>query len=298
MRRGGRQSAADKTSIPDAGAFTLIELLVVISIIALLIAILLPAMQRVRKQARAMRCQSNLRQWGQFLSLYTQDNHGHIPVGPMGHVGVWLLRGSIPSPDDPNMSLVTFHRFPTQDIVFCPAAAKPGDGGPFFAYSGYDSIPLNMQGMEGLAFGAWEVTKPAPAFHGSYGCNSWLFQGFSHDPRRSRGERIEVDVLAFEGRAEIPVLLDSEAPWGEPHDSDRPPSVAPGGGAAIRNFCIDRHTGCVNGLFLDWSVRKVGLKELWTLYWYREFNRAGRWTRAGGMKPEDWPEWMRGFKDY
>lgn len=54
----------------------------------------------------------------------------------------------------------------------------------------------------------------------------------------------------------------------------------------------------MNGLFLDWSVRKVGLKELWTLKWYKEFDTANEWTRAGGVQPEDWPEWMRGFKDY
>jgi prepilin-type processing-associated H-X9-DG protein len=66
----------------------------------------------------------------------------------------------------------------------------------------------------------------------------------------------------------------------------------------VAPFCINRHNGSVNGLFLDWSVRKVGLKELWTLNWYTEFNRAGRWTKAGGAKPEDWPKWMRGLKDY
>ena len=64
------------------------------------------------------------------------------------------------------------------------------------------------------------------------------------------------------------------------------------------NYCVNRHSGHVNGLFLDWSVRKVGLKELWTLKWYAEFNTAGEWTKAGGVKPEDWPKWMRRFKDY
>jgi prepilin-type processing-associated H-X9-DG protein len=63
-------------------------------------------------------------------------------------------------------------------------------------------------------------------------------------------------------------------------------------------FCMDRHSGHINGLFLDWSVRKVGLKELWMLKWHQDFNTAGPWTTAGGMNPSKWPPWMQGFKDY
>jgi hypothetical protein len=51
-------------------------------------------------------------------------------------------------------------------------------------------------------------------------------------------------------------------------------------------------------LFMDWSTRKVGLKELWTLKWYTLCNTAGPWTKGGMVRPDDWPEWMRSFKDY
>ena len=54
----------------------------------------------------------------------------------------------------------------------------------------------------------------------------------------------------------------------------------------------------INGLFMDWSVRRIGLKELWTLKWYEDYNTAGPWTKAGGVQPSDWPKWMRKFKDY
>jgi prepilin-type processing-associated H-X9-DG protein len=65
-----------------------------------------------------------------------------------------------------------------------------------------------------------------------------------------------------------------------------------------QTFCINRHNGYVNSLFLDWSVRRVGLKELWTLKWNLQFDTANKWTKAGGVKPEDWPQWMQKFKDY
>jgi len=51
------------------------------------------------------------------------------------------------------------------------------------------------------------------------------------------------------------------------------------------------------GILAD-SVRKVGLKKLWALKWHRGFNTANHRTKAGGVLPSDWPEWMRSFKDY
>jgi len=60
-------------------AFTLVELLVVISIIALLLSILMPALSKVREQARTVMCQSRMGQWGQFVFLYAHDNGDSIP---------------------------------------------------------------------------------------------------------------------------------------------------------------------------------------------------------------------------
>jgi prepilin-type processing-associated H-X9-DG protein len=81
-----------------------------------------------------------------------------------------------------------------------------------------------------------------------------------------------------------------------PFHTDAPPGSD--NAATIMHQCINRHNGGINMLFMDGSVRKVGLKELWTLKWSRDFDIAGPWTLAGGVRPEAWPAWMQRFKDY
>jgi prepilin-type N-terminal cleavage/methylation domain-containing protein/prepilin-type processing-associated H-X9-DG protein len=60
-----------------ARGFSLIELLVVIGIVAILIALLLPALQRARVHARYVQCQSNMRQVGQGMLMYANNNKGY-----------------------------------------------------------------------------------------------------------------------------------------------------------------------------------------------------------------------------
>lgn len=75
--------------------FTLIELIVVIGVIALLLSILLPALNRARERARQTVCASNLHQIAEHLLTYVNANHGWLfPVGPLGGDGLPTTLGT------------------------------------------------------------------------------------------------------------------------------------------------------------------------------------------------------------
>ena len=109
----------------------------------------------------------------------------------------------------------------------------------------------------------------------------------------------------MEAAARVPTFFDCADPSfsaGQGEEMGPPPECAEPddwpGANRTHWVCINRHDGGINMSFLDGSSRKVGLKELWTLKWHRQSNTVNRWTKAGGVQPEDWPEWMRNFRDY
>ncbi len=277
-----------KSKIVNPPGFTLIELLVVISIIALLMAILLPTLGRVRNQARGMGCQAKLRQWGViFQTEMTARTEGAFDED-LCKTFRFGLSSSIPDTVDWERS----RRVPL-DLFVCPMASRLGPRKPAWA---------TEPGGAGSAFFAGWWTRPDGRVVAlSYGIGG----GFAHP---SPGERPE-DMYRFLNNlkgstcASLPVLFDCTQSIvmgnhlaGPPPYEDAPDYL--GTNSLWNPLCINRHHGGVNYLFLDWSVRKVGLKELWTLKWWKDFDTHGPWTKAGGVQPEDWPEWMRQFKDY
>ncbi|MEX2670728.1 MAG: type II secretion system protein [Phycisphaeraceae bacterium] len=82
-----------------AKGFTLIELLVVVGIIALLMAILLPALSRARQEAIKVSCASQLRQWGIAINSFAQD-HDTLMPNPGGPWDAWNTPAGAPAAND------------------------------------------------------------------------------------------------------------------------------------------------------------------------------------------------------
>jgi prepilin-type N-terminal cleavage/methylation domain-containing protein len=294
-----------QSSIINSRAFTLIELLVVIAVIALLMAILIPALHQARNQARTVACQSNLRQWAMTLAAYTEAHEGRFPSDPTGHSALWLLRGTFVGASDPNADRAALHGFHTKGIALCPMATRPSVTGirGRFRLILISSGGVRIEGYAGWPTEAWQVLTPSPPFIGSYGYNHSLFCGFRAEMFHGAPSSPipNVNVLSLREHASIPVLLDATMPMSD-RTMAEPAALAPmwraGLAAGLNMFLMDRHGLAVNGMFLDWSVRKVGLKELYTLKWASDFDRAGPWTKAGGVQPDDWPKWMKECRDY
>lgn len=269
--------------------FTLVELLVVIGIIALLMAMLLPALEMARRQARTVLCQYNLRNWALVWTLYCEKNEGFFPRSslPM-NVGHWNYR-----------DLRSEYPKSKEGTEYCPEATELIDptgrwrghihGGTFMAHAWNNSRLTN----DGPNWDYW----------GSYGINGWVYVPLSS------GMFTPDEVLdkfwqepTVKEAAYVPLYMDSCWAHGWVEDTDTPLGYDSGphrtAGPWINTFNIDRHNGYINILFLDSSVRKIGQKQLWTLKWHRNFNTSNPWTKAGGVKSSDWPEWMKKCKDY
>ncbi len=265
--------------------FTLIELLVVIAIIAVLMAILMPSLQRVRKQARGVVCQANLKQWGVIFAMYTDDNNGNFPERKSGGDGYgrWMD------------SMREYYITP-EDIRLCPVASKLANPDMIEGIDWWGSTETAWGAIPGWDAGGGRTM----GYYGSYGVNGFIYVPIGANVYGKMPNRFWRNINVKNGN-ELPMFLDCYFWCGWPDDDDTPPDYDGfqhrGDDNAMNRFCLNRHNGAINTVFMDYHVEKVSLKRLWTLKWSRDFNKVNAWTPAGGVLSGDWPEWMKSFKD-
>jgi prepilin-type N-terminal cleavage/methylation domain-containing protein/prepilin-type processing-associated H-X9-DG protein len=98
----------------ESKAFTLIELLVVIAIIAILAAMLLPALSKAKEKAQSVACLSNQRQWGLSLQIYSSDHNDAMPRDGTDNGGSYAsYTGATTGPGSPQDDNAWFNVLPT-----------------------------------------------------------------------------------------------------------------------------------------------------------------------------------------
>jgi len=244
-------------------AFTLIELLVVISIIALLLAILLPSLRKARLTSRSVVCQAHLKTWADAFVMYTNEYDNYFPSampGSGGTLGWWTI------------ALKPYYGNEMK-TWFCPLATKP------YTQNGQDP------------YAAWVVATSQtgelrPGDYGSYGINAWVYNRSGQYKDFSEAHAWKNTFAKMPNS--VPIFGDCMWRGGFPEDDDTPQDAESvrfvDDNESMRYFNMNRHSGATNLVFMDFSVRKVLLKQLWRLKWSRNFN-----TTAPSPV---WPEWM------
>jgi hypothetical protein len=249
---------------------------VVIAIIAILMAILMPSLQRVRKQARAVTCQSNLKQWGLIWVQYTDDNNGFFPRRTSTS-GRWI-------------DVLFAYYYRDNKFRFCPAATK-------IAAPDGATDTLALGGDAETAWGVVAASSGRPVgTAGSYGINGWVNQP-GVDPLYGKPAQFFWKTPNIKGAGQVPLFLDCWFWCGWPDNTDTPPKIddrsarIPGDENAMNRYCVNRHQQAINGVYVDYHVDKIWLKSLWHLKWSKRFE-------VDAPDP-DWATqapWMASFK--
>ena len=261
--------------------FTLIELLVVIAIIAILAAMLLPALSRAKMKAQQIQCISNAKQISLAGIMYANDTGGFIGYSdPTIPGSLWMG------------TLITMYA-KVDAVRLCPSTTEPH--------------PLPTANQTGNCANAWvwydngsgPPTHPAKTYTGSYAINGWLYK----EPNNYRTDVPNNDQYYFKKEGNIqkpsqtPFFVDSEWvdlwPWES--DSYNTDMYAAGGTAnppKIERCVMPRHSwknpgraprnipvsptqalpGAIDMGLTDGHAELVKLPQLWRYYWHVNWN--------------------------